>query len=336
MDVRRRRFLPRVLALAALLAAGALTSQGRVLAQQGPFLTAAYVANLPVAEPGSPAWATTAAAEVPLTPQAGIMPALTQGSISKVTVRALHDDNRLAVLLSWQDPTRDVLTGHPDQFRDAAAIMFPVTEGLPNICMGAAGQVTNLWHWKADWQQDIDKGFQDVVDAYPNFYKDMYPFATGTPPFRMPQDFSSPEAKSYLIGLSAGNPLSQPVKLSPVEELVAQGFGTAAHKTSQNVVGRGEWANGTWRVVFSRSLSAGDPDTADLSARKDVPVAFAVWDGADQQVGARKQLSSFFTLSLGGEQQTEMPAWMWGLVAAIVAGMVWLIAPSLSNRASRS
>ena len=328
--------LPRAIALLALLAAGVLTSEGRVLAQQGPFLTATYVAELPVGEPGSPALAKTAASEVPLIPQSGVMPALRQGSVAKVTVRALHDNERLAVLMSWQDPTRDVLTGHPDQFRDAAAIMFPVSQGVPNICMGAAGQTTNLWHWKADWQQDIDKGFQDVVDAYPNFYKDVYPFATGSPPFRMPQDFSSPEAKSYLVGLSAGNPLSQPVKLTPVEELVAQGFGTAAHKSAQAVVGRGEWINGTWRVVFSRSLSPADREATDLSSRKDVPVAFAVWDGSDQQVGARKQLSSFFTLALGGEDSGPFPPVVWLLVTLVFVGVVWMSVIGIGNRPGRT
>ena len=89
----------RSLAAAALLAAGLLTSEGRVLAKQGPLLTAAQVADLPVAEPNSPTWATAAAVEVPLLPQSGIMPALTKGTVPKVTVRALRDSGRLAVLL---------------------------------------------------------------------------------------------------------------------------------------------------------------------------------------------------------------------------------------------
>ncbi|MCX6023488.1 MAG: ethylbenzene dehydrogenase-related protein, partial [Chloroflexi bacterium] len=238
----------------------------------------------------------------PMIPQMGFMPALRQASVSKVTVRALHDGKRLAVLLEWQDATRDAVTYMPDRFRDAAAIMTPVGAApAPNICMGAAGQTTNLWHWKADWQEDIDKGFQDVVDAYPNFYKDTYPFVTaanGKPPFRVPQDFASPEAQSYMPGLAAGNPLSQPVKQSPVEELVSAGFGTATHKTTQGVAGKGVWTNGTWRVVFARTLATDDPEAANLATQKEVPLAFAVWNGSNQEVGARKQLSSFLTLAL--------------------------------------
>lgn len=326
-------FLARGVALAAVLAAVGLTTGGRVLAQQEPFYAAAYVSELPT-DPRSPVWGRAAASEVPLIPQAGILPALTQASVPKVTVRALYDGERLVILMSWQDRTRDALSGRPDLFRDGAAIMFPVTEGLPNVCMGAAGQVTNLWHWKADWQEDIDKGFQDVVDHYPNFYKDVYPFVTGSPPYRMPQDFSAPEAQAYLAGLSAGNPLSQPLKSSPVEELVSQGFGTATHKAAQNVSGQGVWTDGTWRVMFSRSLKAADQEAADLQGRKQVAVAFAVWDGSNQEVGARKQLSSFLTLAVG-EETNQMPVWLWGVFAAIAAATVWLGWPALVRRSPR-
>ncbi|MBI4496663.1 MAG: nitrate reductase [Chloroflexi bacterium] len=322
--------------LAAFVAAVLLTAQGRALAQQGPFLTARHVVQLPADDPRAGAWDQAPASEVPLIPQGAVMPALRQTSVSKVTVRALHDGKDLAVLLEWQDATRDATTGHPDLFRDAAAIMLPVSEGIPNICMGAAGQIANLWHWKADWQEDIDKGFQDVVDAYPNFYKDFYPFASGQPPFRFPQDFAAAEAKNYSPGLAAGNPLSQPVKTSPVEELTSQGFGTATHKSLQQVNGKGEWANGTWRVVFSRSLKTADPEAPDLAARKDLPLAFAVWNGSNQEVGARKQLSSFLTLAIeeapAGQTasalwSSETPLWMWGglgVAFLAVLGGMWM------------
>lgn len=288
------------LLLAPALALTVLATQGRALAQQGPFLTAAWVQKAPVDDPGSALWAQAAVSEAPLIPQAAAMPQLRQVSVPKVSVRALHDGDNLAVLMEWQDSSRNVLTGHPDQFRDAAAIMMPVQDVVPNICMGAAGQITNLWHWKADWQEDMDKGRQDVIDAYPNFYKDSYPFVNmdAKAPFRWPNDFMAPEAKNYSPGWAAGNPLSEPNRTSPVEELVSQGFGTSTHKTAQNVSGRGVWDNGTWKVVFSRALTAADTEAPNLAGRAEIPVAFAIWNGANQEVGARKQLSSFLTLAL--------------------------------------
>lgn len=296
-----RRSLPSIV-LVALLVAGAvaLSLRGTALAQQAPALVSVYVKDLPL-DPTAAAWQQAPAVEVPLTPQNLALPRLTQASVPTLAVRSLNDGKRVAFRLEWADPTRDARATRPDEFRDAAAILFPVGDFLPNICMGVAGQLTNLWHWKADWQADIDRGFQDVTDANPNFYKDSYPFATGTPPFKVATDFASAEARQFFPGLAAGNPLSSMVRPSPVEELVSAGFGTATHKERQSVQGKGQWADGRWRVVFVRDLEVGDPTGASLAGKAEVPMAFAVWNGANQEVGARKQLSSFVSLRLAGE-----------------------------------
>lgn len=296
-------------ALITVLVSGAvaLTLHGTALAQQGPQLVSASVKELPM-EPGSAVWRQATAVDVPLTPQLVALPRLMQTSVSSLSVRSLNDGKQVAFLLEWADGTRDARATRPDEFRDAAALLFSVGDSQPFVCMGTPGQLTNLWHWKADWQEDIDKGFQEVVDAYPNFFKDSYPFVVGEPPFRAPADFGSAEAQQYFIALVAGNPLAQPDRSSPVEDLVAEGFGTATHKTEQNVQGRGVWSNGRWQVVFSRSLEATDPSAAKLAGGADVPVAFAVWNGSNQEVGARKQLSSLLTVRVAGGAAAAVPA----------------------------
>jgi hypothetical protein len=218
-----------------------------------------------------------------------------------VNVRSLNDGSRVAFRLQWTDATHDVRATRPDEFRDAAAILFPVGEALPNICMGVAGQVTNLWHWKADWQQDIDLGYQEIPEAHPNFFKDAYPFVTGTPPFHVTTDFASPDAQRYFPAFAAGNPMVRLERASPVEELLSAGFGTATSKESQHVGGRGTWADGAWSVVFMRDLEPADRDAPRLAQGTSVPMAFAVWNGSNQEVGARKQLSSFVTLRVAAE-----------------------------------
>jgi hypothetical protein len=186
----------------------------------------------------------------------------------------------------------------PDQFRDAAAIQLPFDSTIPGVCMGMRDKPINLWHWKADWQADIDEGFRDVVQAYPNFWKDYYPFAVGTPPFNVPGSFASTDARSYLAGWVAGNPLSNPARLTPVEELAAAGFGTASHRTVQNVLGRGMWKDGKWRVVFSRPLAVGDTEAVQLRPGGRTFVAFAVWNGSNQEVGSRKQVTADTPLAI--------------------------------------
>jgi hypothetical protein len=237
---------------------------------------------------------------VPLTTQTVALPRLTQTSVSRLTARSLNDGRRIGFLLEWRDAARDVRATRPDEFRDAAAVLFPVGSAPAALCMGSPGQLTNLWHWKADWQEDIDHGFQELPDVYPNFYKDSYPLVTGTPPYRAPADFAVPGAEQYFPGLAAGNPLALP-RVSPVEDLKANGFGTATHRTRQEVGGRGEWADHRWRVVFVRDLTQPDPDSVDFVAQPEMSVAFAVWNGSFQEVGARKQLSALVAMRVLGQ-----------------------------------
>jgi hypothetical protein len=298
--MRLRQYV-RLLLLVLILALGmALSGRGVVLAQAQPQLVSRYLGEeLPLTDPTAPLWDTLPALEVPLTAQSGVVPALLQASIPVVRVRSVHNGQWITFLLEWDDQTRDMRASRPDEFRDAAAIQIPVDTSIPGVCMGVRGKMVNLWHWKADWQADIDEGFRDVVDAYPNFWKDYYPFVIGDPPFRVPVSFNSLDARAYLAGWAAGNPLSDPVRVTPVEELTAEGFGTATHKIgqqTQHVLGRGVWKDGKWRVVFSRPLALGQTDAAQFVPGATAYVAFAVWNGSNQEVGARKQLSADVTL----------------------------------------
>ncbi len=269
----------------------ALGLGGVALAQQPPQLVSYRAASIPL-DPTDRAWTEIRPLPVPLMTQALALPRLTTVTVPIVWVRSINDGTNIGFQIEWLDPTRDVHATQPDQFRDAAALMFPVGEVLPNICMGTPGQMTNIWHWKADWQEDIDRGFQEIRDQYPNFFKDSYPYVTGIAPFRFPNDFLAPEARAYFPGLAAGNPLARFDRVTPVEEVNAIGFGTLTHRQSQEVIGRGVWANGRWQVTFIRTLAPADGEGTNLHGTE-TRVALAVWDGAQQQVGARKQLSNY-------------------------------------------
>ncbi len=275
-----------------------------VLAQQsGELVSVLRPGPLPGADPFDPAWDGAPAVDIPLGPQAMAVPSLLKLSIPTVRVRSVNNGQEVAFLLEWSDDTRDDLVVAGDQFRDAAAIQFPVGQKLPNICMGSAGQLVNIWYWKADWQRDIDLGYQELLQQYPNFFKDFYPGGiSGSPPYTYPEDFDRPEVRQFQVGWAAGNPFSIPRRSSPIEELKAVGFGSLTHKDRQTVSGRGVWRDGKWRVVFVRRLAAPDGESVDLR-RDQVPVAFAVWNGSNQEVGARKQLSGFYTLRIQGQER---------------------------------
>lgn len=310
------------------LIGGVFASQGVSFAAQGPQLTAVLTSGPLPTDPADPAWSQAPSFDVPLIPQAAAPPTLTQISVPSVAVKSLHDGRSIAFRLEWADATRDAAAIRPDSFRDAAAIQLPAGETLTAICMGAPGELTNIWHWKADWQEDIDKGYQELSSAYPNFWKDYYPFATGQPPHSLPADFQSELARSYLPGWAAANPLSVPIRRTPVEEVQSKGFGTLTSKAVQSVSGRGVWADGRWQVVFVRPMRVQDQEAAVFTTGRDVPVAFAVWNGSNQEVGARKQLSTFISIAVLGPP-TLLDRW-YLLVASgivVVAGLItafWL------------
>ena len=324
--MRYRLILKRLPLVALVGLALGLALQGKALAQQEPQITSVFK-SVVLTDPKDSGWRNVPSAELPLTPQVAIKPALSTGTVSSVKVRSVNDGKSIAFLLEWKDETRDATASRQDSFRDAAAIQFPIGEELPAICMGVRGQMVNIWHWKADWQEDIDKGFQDVVDAFPNFYKDTYPggvsILTGKPPFRMPEDFDTPAAKQFILGWSAGNAFSQPVKTSPIEDLNAIGFSTVTHKAKQNVQGKGAWESGTWRVVFTRALKVDDVDAAGITPGQQKPVAVAVWNGSNQEVGARKQTSTFLTVLV--EAGTGAPAGQNTQTQALILAGVLLV-----------
>ena len=67
------------------------------------------------------------------------------------------------------------------------------------------------------------------------------------------------------------------------ENLVAGGFGTLDASVAQNVAARGARSARGWEVVLARKLSASPTAGVDLGGRRKIPIAFAAWDGANQE-----------------------------------------------------
>lgn len=281
-----------------LLTAVALWLKAPVAGSQGLTITAALVEGaLPVAAPDDPLWQQATAVEVPLSAQMVAKPMWPSPSVKSVTVRALHNGDELALLLEWADDTRNDSSLRLDEFRDSVAVQFPLVEGQPFFCMGQQGGNVNIWHWKADWQAAL-LARQTLQDAYPNIHVDYYPFAEAGENI-----YAAAYADTtYLTAEAAGNLLALPAHASPVEDLVAGGFGTLTSQPAeaQNVQGYGEWQNGVWQVIFSRSLRAEQPDDAALAADKLHAVAFAAWDGGNGERNGAKSTSQWVSLQLGG------------------------------------
>lgn len=216
-------------------------------------------------------------------------------------VRTAHDGQRLAFLFSWEDSTVSSLTLRPEDFRDAVAVQFALRGMDTPFPMGGPDRPVNLWHWKADWQADLGM-VQDMELVHPGMVNEWYPFQSGDPTNdRGSRPASAPSHdRAFLTGWAAGNLMSNPLRRSPVEDLVAAGFGTitALPFERQTVQGRGAWAGGRWTVQITRSFQPPDDCCVAFAPGREVPIALAVWDGGAGDRNGQKSVTTWYRLTI--------------------------------------
>lgn len=302
-----------------------------VASSQGLTLVATKInGELPLTDPASALWQQATAIEAPLSAQNITRPILPQTRIKSVTTRALYNDQQLALLVEWADDTQNAQSTRIQDFTDGAAVQFPLAEGQPFFCMGQQGGDVNIWHWKADWQAQIIAQ-QALTTTYPNMYVDQYPFTAPEGNVLLANYTDA----NYLTAQAAGNLMASAAHASPVEDLMAGGFGTLTTQpqAEQNVQGYGLWNNGHWQVIFSRNLTSAEAHDAAFAPDKVYSVAFAAWDGANSERNGEKSTSQWLSLQLGA----AAPAGAAGTVpsaaaaapavttAAKAAGPSWLV-----------
>jgi hypothetical protein len=294
---------------------------------QGVTVIAAQVSgDLPVTDPNSELWQKGTAVEAPLSAQNVARPMSLDTRVKSVTARALHNESQIAILLEWADDTQSDQMVRVQDFRDAVAVQFPLAEGQPFFCMGQQGGNVNIWHWKADWQADITAR-KDMETLYPNMYVDQYPFTSVTEPnLAAPGDYTDP---NYLPALASGNLFASATRASPVEDLIAGGFGslTAQPADGQNVQGFGRWANGKWHVVFSRDLASKEADDVTFAPGKVYSMAFAAWDGANGERNGQKSTSQWVSLQVEGAAPVQPPRAQPTATPNSIEGIFWAVIP---------
>jgi hypothetical protein len=243
--------------------------------------------TMPVDRPESSAWDDAEAVKVLLKPQQMVAPMLDTLSVGDITVRALHDGTELGLLVSWSDEEADDLVGLA-RFQDALAVQLPASLGAqpPPISMGAAGQPVHLLQWRASWQRDIDQGRSGVEAQFPRVVHDV-----------TPDDLLGEAAADYYPGRSVGNPMSALKRASPVEEAVAEGFGSLTSLKLQTARGKGVYDDGRWRVTIGFPMARG-ASGRPLTPGTRWPVAFALWLGSHDNRGSRKHYAEWLDLEL--------------------------------------
>jgi DMSO reductase family type II enzyme heme b subunit len=249
-----------------------------LLAPENNAIRVHRTASLPT-DPMDAYWDTLDPVRVPLNP---LWPEPNQ--VYAVAVSAVTDGKKLALLLQWRDELPQNTAIRVQDFQDAAAVQFSLSGRYGFLGMGDKDNPVNLWQWKAGWQAEIEQGHApDVHDSYHSMHVDTY--------FQ--------EERHFATAASAGNVISQPHN-SPIEDANARGFGSFKSQplSQQNVTGKGLWHDGFWNVIFVRDLKSKDVDDVKFVAGKPVPVAFAIWNGAQRDRNGRKMVSNWYQLIL--------------------------------------
>ncbi|MFQ6030961.1 MAG: ethylbenzene dehydrogenase-related protein, partial [Dehalococcoidia bacterium] len=250
-------------------------------------IVAQRVQRLP-SDPEDATWETLSEVRVPLMPLWWH-----DGCIDAVRVKAVHDGERLAFRLQWNDTTRDVEGIRQQSFPDGAAVQLTASPSPPLFAMGAVGGPVNIWHWKALWDEDR-KEFQDVGTAFPGMVADAY--------YGSEKGWQSGprEDTKFLPAMELGNLFASPERTSTVEDANAAGLGTITSQTrdKQNVHGDSRWRDGVWRLQLSRDMTASDAGDVPLRVGKPLSVAFAIWEGSAGDRNGQKSVSIWNTLVL--------------------------------------
>jgi DMSO reductase family type II enzyme heme b subunit len=239
-------------------------------------------------DPLAAVWRSQPSINMPLLQQYMVAPRLQpEGMIPQVTLRAMHNGREIGFHVIWNDAKVDEIEGVA-RFRDSLAVQVPVNAGGPiTVVMGQPGRPVHILHWRASWQRTVQNG--------PPSVRDLHPYAVND---RTPEEHMGAEqARAFYPALVAGNPLALRERTTPVEELIAEGYGTITSQGEQRADGHGMHTGRGWEVVIVMPMAGGENQPTLLPGGL-TAVAVAVWDGAKGDRGARKQFANWAGLEL--------------------------------------
>lgn len=257
---------------------------------QAPLNVALVKSDLAGVTPASALWDSVAAIPVALMAQPIVTPRPATTTTTEIRVQAVHDGTNISFRLSWKDDEVNE-AGTLGTYSDAAAIQFPLNASPtpPPVMMGGKDQPVHIFHWRAQYQRDAERGKPTMKDLYPNMSVDMYPMEFAD--MGSVSKKSDTEREQYSPGRSAGNPQAYPK--SGVDEIIAEGFSTSSVQSGHGSQGKASWKEGVWTLVITRPLNSEGGSV--LMPGGSSFVAFAVWQGGHGEVGSRKCLTMMWT-----------------------------------------
>jgi DMSO reductase family type II enzyme heme b subunit len=151
-----------------------------------------------------------------------------------------------------------------------------------------------------------------------------------------PRQFTDAAAVQFPVNTSSRPPIAMGGRDNPVnvwywtgnggtQELLAGGAGSTTPFPSPTVGANATYENGTWTVVYTRSVSAEGANRTDLGSTDTLDVAFAVWNGGNDERAGRKAVSEWHYFLAGtGPQGPPYQTLLWtvaGLAIVTVVGV---------------
>jgi len=225
-------------------------------------------------EPKADIWKNVPELDVELTGQVHVAPRNENPDVDVVRVKALYNDKELTLWLQWDDRTENTdFETSPEKkamlaakFGQTYPLLYPADERMgdlpdgvmvqwpvhipdgpimPHMVQGDGARPVNLWHWRADWQEDDEDHAvrEENVAGY---------------------------------------------KVPP----------KAQQASGWQVQGKGMFDDGRWTVVIKRSLHTKDAGDVQLETGRLIPLAVNVWNGANEEFGLRRTISSWYFILL--------------------------------------
>ena len=213
------------------------------------------------ATPDDKAWDGAPARYVPLGGQVAVKPRWFAPSIDGVWIQAMYDMNKLAIKVTWHDPSRS-----PDSA--FAPWLKKVVETLD----------------RADPPPITAQGPDRIVVTFP--------VQIGADSTR-PHFLGGNSVRPAYVWRWSNSP-------DRAEEGTTRGLARFTPLAAGNTLGHtARYADGEWQLQFTRALLPVDSTTAPrFTDQRPVPVAFFVADGSNGEIGTRGSMSGWYTIML--------------------------------------
>lgn len=216
-----------------------------------------------------------------------VVPLSGVGGADHVELTAAIRDDRIYMLVVWDDPTKnDLHKPHKwneaaytyektDQMEDRFAISFAMSGEFSANKIGGSEFTADVWHWKANRSNQAGL-------AHDKWWR------VSRTPFDQGRAFRTPDGDTvYLARRSdAGDQLYKPARYHLKQNELMPGYelNLAPEGSIADVQAKGVWRDGRWYLELSRLLTTGHDDDTPIPAAGAIEIAVAVFDGVSNNV----------------------------------------------------